>query len=63
MGRRYGEQWVGGGDTTPNLPFLHNPACENMLVFHIIKNRRGKNWEKTLTLNKNRNKLTNLYFK
>lgn len=42
MGRRYGEQWVGGGDTTPNLSFLHNLACENMLVFHIIKNRRKK---------------------
>lgn len=49
MGRRCGEQWVGGGDTTPNLSFLHNPACENMLVFHIIKNRRKKtkkNWRK-----------------
>lgn len=66
MGRRYGGQWVGGGDTIPNLPCLHNPACENMLVFHIIKNRREKlkkKWEKTLKLNKNRNKLTNLYFK
>lgn len=42
MGRRYGGQWVGGGDTIPNLPCLHNPACENMPVFHIIKNRREK---------------------
>lgn len=46
MGRRYGEQWVGGGDTTPNLSFLHNLACENMLVFHIIKNRIKKKTQK-----------------